>query len=200
MSRLRIGRLAIIAPLSMCWLMGCQVFSPSIASKTVWSIDDPHRSVEVGAYPSPQIARICMDDGFRLAGSVSADRSRTYAIEPGNCVDVEASTFELSVPCFDNCASKPLGSGTFEVVRRIASPGAAWILADVGSREVVHLLQPRFYEFCNVGPHPVRLFSDYRITDRDVRPSACGAVRGRDIGVQSGLIGNGSSGAYRYVE
>jgi hypothetical protein len=130
-----------------------------------------------------------------------ADRSRTYTVAPGNCIDVEASTFELSVLCANDCALKPIGSGTFALVDGVLPPRGAWlILHGDASREVVHLISPRFYEFCNLGPQQVRLFSEYRITDRDVQEGACGAVRGRDIGVRAGPIESESSGAYRYVE
>src|SRR5262249_52276840 len=152
-------------------------------------------------YSRLQIAQICMDDGFRSAARVMADRSRSYTLAPGNCIDVEASTFELSVLCAKDCALKPIGSGTFELVDGGLPPRGAWlILGGDASREVVHLIGPRFYEFCNLGTQPVRLFSEYRITDRDVQEGACGVVRGRDIGVRSRPIESGSSGAYRYVE
>jgi hypothetical protein len=184
--------------LSMPGLSTCQVL-PSSASATLWRVDEPNGTTVLGDFLRPQITQVCMDDGFRITARVVADRSRTYEVAPGNCIDVEASTLELSVPCSRDCARRPLASGTVNSVDGILPPRGAWTLDGDDSREVVHLINPRFYEICNDGQQLVRLYSEYRITDRDVRHGACGAVRGRDIGVRSPL-GNASSGAYRYVE
>src|SRR5262245_40435073 len=102
----------VAALLSLSALLGCQVFAPSVESKTAWSVNEPNRTAELGTYSRLQIAQICMDDGFRSAARVMADRSRSYTLAPGNCIDVEASTFELSVLCAKDCALKPIGSGT----------------------------------------------------------------------------------------
>ena len=199
MSILRICSLLALL-LSTSGASGCQVLSPSAESKTIWRVNEPNSAAVLGDFSPSQIIQICMDDGFRTGARVMADRTRTYVLAPGNCIDVEASTLGVSVPCANDCARAPLGSGTVAVVHGVLPPRGAWSLGGGDSREIIHLINPRFYEFCNTGQQPVRLYSDYRITDRDVRQGACGAVRGRDIGVQSGPIGDGSSGAYRYVE
>lgn len=180
--------------------MGCQVLLPSQASRTVWQVNEPNSTAVLEDFSRSQIAQICMDDGSRTGARVVADHSRPYALAPGNCIDVEASTLEVSVPCTNGCAGRPLGSGTVALVNGVLPPRGAWILGGGDAREFVHLINPRFYEFCNTGQQLVRLHSEYRITDRDVPQGTCGAVRGRDIGVQSGPIGDGSSGAFRYVE
>ena len=185
--------------LSMSGTSGCQVLAPPAESKTTWRVNEPNGTAILGDFSRPQITQVCMDDGFRRGARVLADRSRSYEVAPGNCIDVEASTLELSVPCARDCSRQPLGSGTVASVDGVRPPRGAWTLDGGGSREVAHLINPRFYEICNAGQLLVRLYSEYRITDRDVRQDACGAVRGRDIGVQS-PPGNASSGAYRYVE
>src|SRR5262249_7408900 len=146
--------------LSLVGLVGCQAFSPSVESKTAWSMNEPNRSADLAIYGHPQIVQICMDDGFRTAARVISDRSRTYTVTPGNCIDVEGSTFDLSVFCSADCARTPLGSGTVERVDGILPPRGAWRLGGNDPREVVHLIHPRFYEFCNVGAQPIRLFSE----------------------------------------
>jgi hypothetical protein len=178
----------------------CQIFPSSAESRTIWQVNEPNSAAVLGDFSPSEIIQVCMDDGFRTGARVMADHSRSYALEPGNCIDVEASTLDVSVTCLIDCARRPLGSGTVAVVHGVLPPHGAWIVSGGDSREAVHLVNPRFYEFCNNGQQPVRLYSDYRITDRDVRQGTCGAVRGRDIGVQSGPNGDGSSGAYRYVE
>jgi hypothetical protein len=199
MSILRVCSLLALL-LSMSGASGCQVLPSSTESKTIWQVNEPNSPAILGDFSPSQIVQICMDDGFRTGARVMADRSRTYVLAPGNCIDVEGSTLDVSVPCANDCARVPLGSGTVAVVPGVLPPRGAWIFGSGDSREVVHLIKPRFYEFCNNGQRPVRLYSDYRITDRDVREGTCGAIRGRDIGVQPGPSGDGSSGAYRYVE
>jgi hypothetical protein len=198
MSIRRVCSLAALL-LSMSGISGCQVLAPPAAGKTTWWVDEANGTAVLGEFSRPQITQICMDDGFRTGARVLADRSRAYELAPGNCIDVEASRLELSVPCARDCARRPFGSGTIASIDGVLPSRGAWTL-DGGSREVVHLINPRFYEVCNAGQQPVRLYSDYRITDRDVGQGACGAVRGRDIGVQTDPDGIGSSGAYRYVE
>jgi hypothetical protein len=195
--RIRLFTALLIA---MSGVSGCQVLAPSAAIKTTWQVIEPSSTVVLGDFSHPRITQLCMDDGFRTGARVKADHLRTYALAPGNCIDVEASVLELWVPCAKDCTARPLASGTVASIDHILPSRGTWILGDGDTREVVHLVDPRFYEFCNFGQQPVRLYSDYRITDRDIRPGACGAVRGRDIGVRSDAMATGSSGAYRYVE
>ena len=186
--------------IAMFEVSGCEVLTPSAASEATWQVIEPNSTVVLGDSSHSRITQLCMDDGFRTEARVMADRSRPYALVSGNCIDVEASVLEVSVPCAKDCTVRPLASGTVTSINHILPSRGTWILGDGDTREVVHLVDPRFYEFCNFGQQPVRLFSDYRITDRDIRPGACGAVRGREIGVRSDAMATGSSGAYRYVE